>query len=64
MKELIEREAVVRWLRKQAALGDLALLRAVIGSKEERDLAAGIVVLTRATDAIERGDHHKGAPDE
>lgn len=47
-----EREAIVGWLRGQAAAGDKACFQAIIGSKLERDLAAGVVALSRAADAI------------
>lgn len=56
-----EREAqviagVVAWLRGQAESGDRALLNAIEGSTLRRDLAAGVVAINRAADAIERGD--------
>lgn len=54
-----ERTAIVAWLRGQAEIGDNALLNAIEGSQLRRDLAAGVVAINRAADAIERGDHLK-----
>ncbi len=44
---------IVGYLREQADAGDRALLQAVTGSRLERDLAAGVVALRRAAQAIE-----------
>lgn len=55
-----ERARVVVWLRAQSKAGERACINAVAGSNLERDLAAGVVALTRAANALGRGDHLKG----
>lgn len=56
-----ERAATVAWLRGQSEAGDKALLNAVEGSQLRRDLAAGVVAINRAANAIEAGQHLKHA---
>lgn len=41
------------WLREQAEAGDKAILNALPGSCLKRDLAAGVVTLNRAADALD-----------
>lgn len=52
-----EREAIVRWLKAQREKGEMAVMSAKDGSRRQRDLAAGVVVITNVTEAISRGDH-------
>ncbi len=52
-----ERAAIVAYLRAQIEQGNAAGLAAKQGSRRERDLAAGVVVLTNATANIEAGEH-------
>lgn len=52
-----EREAIVRWLKAQREKGEMAVMSAKDGSRRQRDLAAGVVVITNVTDAIKRGEH-------
>ncbi len=52
-----ERVAIVAWLRQQSDVGMQAGKSAADGSRLQRDLAAGVVAIRRAADAIERGDH-------
>lgn len=58
---LVERAKVVAWMEGQIAKGEEACLAAKQGSRRERDLAAGVVVLTNATAAIKAGDHLQAA---
>lgn len=55
-----ERRKIVDWLRGQIRIGEDAVLLAAEGSRRERDLAAGVIALTKAADAIEREHHAPG----
>jgi len=48
-----DRAAIVAWLREQGNAGNRALFSAVEGSQLRRDLAAGVVSINRAANAIE-----------